>query len=316
MKKGLIILGTVLIAAPLIARGRSNNSFSTPEVNSSDIQRAAERAFAPLSFQQIDSIRQIIQSFDFYGDGDLNKLAYIIATAWHESRLRPVRECFANSDIAARACIADRSYGTEDQETGQVYYGRGFVQLTWRNNYQKMSDVFGIDLVQNPDQVLETALAADILVFGMMNGSFTGQGLSRYINSSTIDFRNARRTVNGTDRAALIAGYAESILPEMQTAVIGSTYKISQRTKRIAKELGVEVRLSTRRTKKIDVFQDGKIIARIGHPDYPDYSTYLRLEREGKVKKGTAEKRRVAFWNRFQNCNTPNCYYAKMLLWT
>ncbi|MEM6698917.1 MAG: hypothetical protein AAF599_11005 [Bacteroidota bacterium] len=150
----------------------------------------------------------------------------------------------------------------------------------------------------------------------MMNGSFTRKKLSTYINSSNIDFINARRTVNGTDRASLIAGYANDLISQLPSGIAGSSYKIPRRVKRIAKEIGVEVTPSTRKSKKIDVWQNGKIIARIGHPDYPDYPTYLQLERAGEVEKGTAEARRQAFLNRFASCNTNNCTYGKILLWT
>lgn len=42
-----------------------------------------------------------------------------------------------------------------------------------------------------------------------MNTLFTGVGLPRYIRGSRCDYVNARRIVNGTDRASLIAGYAK-----------------------------------------------------------------------------------------------------------
>ena len=73
--------------------------------------------------------------------------AYILATAKHETanRLVPVREGMVNFDKAARR-IAKRMWGLKitrlpyykpDKITGQVYYGRGFVQLTWAENYKK-----------------------------------------------------------------------------------------------------------------------------------------------------------------------------------
>lgn len=162
-----------------------------------------------LSFNQQRSLHAIINAFRKYGDGDENKLAYILATAWHESRMEPVRECFAQTDAAARQCVQGSSYGHEIN--GQVYYGRGLVQLTWLSNYEKMSDFLGIDLVNAPDLALEPKRAAEILVYGMMNGSFTGKRLSQYINSSTTNFYDARRVVNGTDKANLIAEYAIGI---------------------------------------------------------------------------------------------------------
>jgi hypothetical protein len=43
----------------------------------------------------------------------------------------------------------------------------------------------------------------------MKNGVFTSKTLGDYISGNHIDFVNARRIINGTDRAELIAGYAE-----------------------------------------------------------------------------------------------------------
>ena len=80
--------------------------------------------------------------------------------------------------------------------------------LTWENNYKKMSDVFGVDFVSNPDLVLNPRYGANILVYGMMNGTFSGRKLSDYINDNSTDYVGARYTVNGQDKASTIANYA------------------------------------------------------------------------------------------------------------
>ena len=54
-------------------------------------------------------------------------------------------------------------YGKADPTTGQVYYGRGFVQLTWERNYETMSDLLGIDFVHHPDLALELDNATNIM---------------------------------------------------------------------------------------------------------------------------------------------------------
>lgn len=174
---------------------------------------------------QKENLKLLIEAFNEYGDGDEHKLYYILATAWHESRLIPVRESTRVwlgerqiSDSTARARLAGMPYleytnwnKDEFVTTDHAYYGRGTVQLTWYDNYEKFSDIVGIDLVNNPDEALAPEIAAKITVYGMMNGSFTGRGLSDYINGQKVDYINARRTVNGTDRAQMIAGYATSI---------------------------------------------------------------------------------------------------------
>lgn len=169
-----------------------------------------------LDKEQVRSVQAILDAWKKYGDGDYNKLAYILATARHESRLKPVRECFAQTDERARLCVAGNHRPYAVVKNGHVYYGRGFVQLTWENNYRKMGQKLGIDLVNNPDKALLNKVAAEVLVKGMMDGDFTGKGLNSYINGSVVDFRNARRTVNGTDRADLIAGYANDMAPYLK----------------------------------------------------------------------------------------------------
>jgi predicted chitinase len=108
-------------------------------------------------------------------------------------------------------------YGTPDPTTGFVYFGRGFVQLTWGGNYATMSKHVGEDLYRNPDLAMRPDIAYKIMSYGMRNGSFTGVGLSKYINSEKCDYVNARRIINGTDNADKIAGYAvkfETILTQ------------------------------------------------------------------------------------------------------
>ena len=128
--------------------------------------------------------------------------AYILATAQWETahKMWPIREYGRGQG---------RPYGKTDPVTGQSYYGRGFVQLTWKRNYKTMGDLLGVDLVGQPDQALELHLAADILVIGMRDGLFAPKSgkLSKYLGKS-LDWIGARRTVNGTDKAIEIAAIA------------------------------------------------------------------------------------------------------------
>ena len=66
-------------------------------------------------------------------------------------------------------------------------------------------------------------------------------------------------------------------------------YVITPHTKRMAKQIGVEVRPSTRKNKKLDVYKDGKHIATIGDTAYGDYGSYL----EEKGKTYADERRRL-----------------------
>lgn len=125
-----------------------------------------------------------------------NQAAYVLATAYHETAhtMKPVRE-----------------YGGEKYLKSKPYYpyvGMGYVQLTWKENYQKASTVFGVDFVRNPKLLLEPRYATPILVTGMKEGWFTRRKLSDYITLSASNFKGARRIVNGTDKAQEIADIA------------------------------------------------------------------------------------------------------------
>jgi len=131
-----------------------------------------------------------------------NQAAYVLATAWHETAhtMKPVRE------YGGEAYLRKKKY--------YPYVGMGFAQLTWLENYQKATKELGVDFVGNPKKLLEPAYSAEILVIGSRDGWFAGDKkgrhkLSRYITLAKSDYVNARRIINGTDKASLIAGYAK-----------------------------------------------------------------------------------------------------------
>lgn len=146
--------------------------------------------------------------------------AYCLATAFHETgqRMTPVREGFASSDEGAIRAVTSlyrrgkisTNYALPHPVTGESYYGRGYVQLTWYDNYKKAGDWLGIDLVGDPDLAMEPKTSARILVEGMKRGAFTGKKLDDFSEPrSSLNFVNDRAIVNGRDRAEMIAGYAQ-----------------------------------------------------------------------------------------------------------
>ncbi len=90
-------------------------------------------------------------------------------------------------------------------------------------------------------------------------------------------------------------------------------YRIKRYTYRRARALGVTVKPSTRKGKKIDVFKNGKKVASVGALGYGDFPTFT--QQRGKV---FADKRRKAYKIRHQRdrkkVGTPG-YYADQLLW-
>jgi hypothetical protein len=101
-------------------------------------------------------------------------------------------------------------------------------------------------------------------------------------------------------------------------SIFFNMYKIKKYTKNQAQKYGVEVKPSTVKGKKIDVFENGKKVASIGAIGYKDYPTFLELEKDGFVAKGTAEKRRKLYHIRHKKdknvIGSPG-FWAANLLW-
>jgi len=183
-----------------------------------------------LSQSQVDGINGILTAFAQVGDGKADTLAYALATAYHEvgGRMIPVREGFASTDAGARRAVsrlakkrgpksAVAKYVQPQPPHGHVYYGRGHVQLTWLENYRQSSADAGVDLVKYPDKMLDPEISARVMIKGLMDGRWNGQGkgLRYYLDKG--DMRGARRTVNITDKWELIAGYHKAFLAAIET---------------------------------------------------------------------------------------------------
>ena len=134
--------------------------------------------------------------------------AYVLATAHHETggTMKPVRETFAATDAQAKARLtkawkASKLPGVKRDYWSGGYYGRGYPQTTHVENYRWASDVTGVDLVKNPDRMMEPAIAVQVMLVGMIEGRFReGHTLARYINAAKADFYGARDIINGDKR--------------------------------------------------------------------------------------------------------------------
>lgn len=162
------------------------------------------------------------------------QVAYILATVYTETfkTFKPVIENYWIADKKIREIyfykydpiLADTDErketaikrGNTEKGDGLKYCGRGYVQLTWKNNYKKVKEKFGIDVVTYPDKVLEPKLAVKIMIWGMNNGIFTGVAINRYINDSKTDYINARKVINGIDRKDEIADNAKIFAKDLK----------------------------------------------------------------------------------------------------
>ena len=152
--------------------------------------------FAAATKEQVDGCNTIIDEFFALGYTNINQLAYILATVYHETarKMQPVKEFGGEKYLLKKAYYP--------------YYGRDLVQTTWKANYEKVKRFLNIDVVANPELIGQMPLAAKVAVTFMQKGWYTGKKLSDYIMADKIDFNGARRIINGTDKAALIANYA------------------------------------------------------------------------------------------------------------
>ncbi|MBU0524220.1 MAG: hypothetical protein KKC24_16120 [Gammaproteobacteria bacterium] len=193
-------------------------------------QHASFQAESPaLSAKSKDNLREIIKNINIYVDKNremltIYELSYMFATARHEAYNYTIAEYFSAAPeigpvsyfdkydpvLAASAAHRERAIGNGNtvQGDGFKYRGRGLVHLTWKNNYQKAKDYFGIDFVGSPEEAAGFKNSVPIMIWGMKEGIFTNQKLGTYVNNTTKDYQGARKVINGSDQKVLIASYA------------------------------------------------------------------------------------------------------------
>jgi hypothetical protein len=188
-----------------------------------------------LSQRQVDGQEAILGQWE-RGAGivhpDLRHLAYPLSTTYHETskEMWPIEEYGKGSG---------QPYGKQDPETKQTYYGRGYVQLTWRDNYRRATDELGLtgeyDLEWNAAKALDPQIAADVMFRGMEEGWFRTSGtpntLSKYFNPNVDDAYTAREIINGDKHIVpswsngvsignLCKGYHQKFLTALQVSLV------------------------------------------------------------------------------------------------
>lgn len=173
---------------------------------------ALKASFGSLSQDQVDGFNRLLAAMGAAG-WPVPFTAYGLVTSWHETanNLKPVEEAYWKDEAWRKANL--RYY---------PWHGRGDVQLTWEQNYRRADDELDLGgrLVANPSLALDPEISAKVLVRGMEQGWFTGKKLADYLPTGGLanaaQFAEARRIINGTDRAQQIAAQAM----KMQAALV------------------------------------------------------------------------------------------------
>lgn len=147
---------------------------------------------------QVDGMNDILNKWESHAElTDLRWLAYILASVYHETdrKMQPVEEYGRGEG---------HEYGIPID--GKVYYGRGYIQITWIDNYRKFKNKLGVELVSNPEKAMDKNIALEILFKGMIEGLFRKDDFGPYSlgrffrEGEPSDWYNARRIVNGMDK--------------------------------------------------------------------------------------------------------------------
>ena len=153
--------------------------------------------------------------FTKYGLTTKLRLSHFLAQIEHESGLKPIAENLNYSEsgllkifkdyfteaeakefarkpqmIANRVYASRMGNGDESSGEGWKYRGRGFIQLTGKDNYRKLTKDTNIDYVNHPDLLLNEA---DAMIAALWFWNM--KGLNKYADLD--DIKTITKKING-----------------------------------------------------------------------------------------------------------------------
>lgn len=184
-----------------------------------------------LSQSQVNGIDAILTANEIYRVGN-KQFAYILATIYHETGVVINKQLIRTfQPVEEMGKGKGRVYGAKVKHSGEkyelpdkIYYGRGHTQNTWYEIYEKLTVLakkqgHDWDFLNNPELLLQMQPSIWATFTTMQTGLYTGRKLSDYINTQKCDYINARRIINGTDKAELIAGYANQFYEHLEKSI-------------------------------------------------------------------------------------------------
>lgn len=147
----------------------------------------------------------------------LAQTAYVLATAQHETRMG-LWMIDGESGWAYEGC---HYLGNTEPGDGPRYRGRGFVPLVGRRQYNYWQRRLQLPLLDQPQLAAEPDVAAEILVQGMVEGTYTGHRLGDYVTETNHDYVAARQVIRDQDRAVVVARLAKEFEVVLQPSVDG-----------------------------------------------------------------------------------------------
>jgi putative chitinase len=197
------------------------------KINRAEFYRRFRKRYGPLSKKQVEGFEATFDEWELWVskkwvDNDLRKLAYIIATDWHEGdrTMQPIKEYGGNAYFVKMYWTNQKKakeLGNLSAQDAIDFCGKGKPMITGRDNYTKMGKILGYPLDKDPDLMFVLKIATEVMFEGMLTGrslrgDFTGKHLGNYFNATTDDPYNARRIINRMDKAQTIAVYHKFFL--------------------------------------------------------------------------------------------------------
>jgi len=175
--------------------------------------------FGPLTQELVNALEFLLGEIEadnrFVGsETDRRQIAYCLATfKWETAHtMKPIDEIGSTSYFDSRygpQTSVGKRLGNTQPGDGSRFHGRGYVQLTGRNNYDRAGKFLNVDLISSPDKAKDPKLSYQISIQGMKEGWFTGKRLGQFIKDGLPpDYENARTIINGHDKAQTIADIA------------------------------------------------------------------------------------------------------------